>query len=130
MTQTDASFSKGERLCGIKAVSELFSGGRTVTLPPLRLIYRILPADEKLQPLRVMISVPKRNFKRAVDRNLIRRRIKEAWRMNKTTLKETLLQNNRRLEVAVIWNDTVIRNWEETVTAVKEALERLTRLKY
>jgi len=130
MTQTDASFSKGERLCGIKAVSELFSGGRTVTLPPLRLIYRILPADEKLQPLRVMISVPKRHFKRAVDRNLIRRRIKEAWRMNKTTLKETLLQNNRRLEVAVIWNDTVIRNWEETVTAVKEALERLTRLKY
>jgi len=32
--------------------------------------------------------------------------------------------------VAVIWNDTVIRNWEETVTAVKEALGRLTRLKY
>jgi len=130
MTQTDASFSKGERLCGIKAVSELFSGGRTVNLPPLRLIYRILPADENFQPLRVMISVPKRNFKRAVDRNLIRRRIKEAWRMNKTPLKEALLQNNRRLEVAVIWNDTVIRNWEETVTAVKEALGRLTRLKY
>jgi ribonuclease P protein component len=130
MTQTDASFSKGERLCGIKAVSELFSGGRTVNLPPLRLIYRILPADENLHPLRVMISVPKRHFKRAVDRNLIRRRIKEAWRMNKTPLKEALSQNNRRLEVAVIWNDTVIRNWEETMTAVKEALGRLTRLKY
>lgn len=130
MTQTDASFSKGERLCGIKAVSELFSGGRTVNLPSLRLIYRILPADENLQPLRVMISVPKRHFKRAVDRNRIRRRIKEAWRMNKTPLKEALSQNNRRLEVAVIWNDTVIRSWEETMTAVKEALGRLTRLKY
>ncbi|MFZ2285756.1 MAG: ribonuclease P protein component [Bacteroidales bacterium] len=130
MTQTDASFSKGERLCGIKAVSELFSGGRTVNMPPLRLIYRILPADENLQTLRVMISVPKRHFKKAVDRNLIRRRIKEAWRMNKTPLKEVLSGSNRRLEVAIIWNDTVIRNWEETLTAVKEALGRLTRLKY
>lgn len=130
MTQKDASFTKGERLCGIKAVSELFSGGRTLNLPPLRIIYRIVPADENLQPVRVLISVPKRNFKKAVDRNLIRRRIKEAWRMNKTILKETISGSASRLEVAIIWNDTVIRSYDETRKSVKEAIGRLTRLKY
>lgn len=130
MTQTDASFSKGERLCGIKAVSELFSGGRSLNMPPLRITYRILPADVNLQPVRVLISVPKRHFKKAVDRNLIRRRIREAWRMNKTTLKENLSGSASRLEVAIIWIDTAIRPYDEILKAVKEAIGRLTRLKY
>jgi ribonuclease P protein component len=130
MTQTDASFSKGERLCGIKAVSELFSGGRTLNQPPLRIIYRILPADANLQPVRVLISVPRRHFKKAVDRNLIRRRIREAWRMNKTALKESLSGSASRLEVAIIWNDPAILSYDETSESVKEAIGRLTRLKY
>ncbi len=130
MTHTDASFSKGERLCGIKAVSELFSAGRAINLPPLRIIYRILPAGDNREPLRVLVSVPRRHFRKAVSRNLIRRRIKEAWRMNKSTLKEALLSSGRRLEVAIIWNDTETRTWEETETAVREATGRLTRLKY
>ncbi|MFN2312969.1 MAG: ribonuclease P protein component [Bacteroidales bacterium] len=130
MTQTDASFSKEERLCGIKAVSELFSEGRSLNLPPLRIIYRILPADVNLHPVRVLISVPKGHFKKAVDRNLIRRRIREAWRINKTTLKENVSGSASRLEVAIIWNDTVIRPYDETLKAVKEAIGRLTRLKY
>lgn len=130
MTLENASFSKGERLCGIKAVSELFSGGRTINLPPLRIIYRILPAGVNVHPVRVLISVPKRHFKKAVDRNLIRRRLKEAWRMNKTPLTEALSRSSSRLEVALIWTDTAIRSWEETGKSVKDAIGRLTRLKY
>lgn len=130
MTENDFSFSKGERLCGVKAVSELFSGGRTITLPSLRIIYRLLPADPDIHPLRVLISVPKRHFKKAVDRNLIRRRIREAWRLHKKTLSETLMQKNNRLEVALIWTCTVTGSWDETLNCVKEAIGRLSRLKY
>ncbi len=130
MTQTNASFSKGERLCGIKAVSELFSGGRTLNLPPLRIIYRILPSDENYQRVRVLVSVPRRQFKKAVDRNLIRRRIKEAWRSDKRPLTEAVERTDSRLELAIIWNDTVIRSYDETSKSVKEAIGRLTRLKY
>jgi ribonuclease P protein component len=130
MTKTDASFSKGERLCGIKAVSELFSGGRTLNLPPLRIIYRILPSDENYQRVRVLVSVPRRQFKKAVDRNLIRRRIKEAWRSDKSPLTEAVERTDSRLELAIIWNDTVIRSYDETSKSVKEAIGRLTRLKY
>ena len=130
MTQTNASFSKGERLCGIKAVSELFSGGRTLNLPPLRIIYRILPSDENYQRVRVLVTVPRRQFKKAVDRNLIRRRIKEAWRSDKSPLTEAVERTDSRLELAIIWNDTVIRSYDETSKSVKEAIGRLTRLKY
>jgi ribonuclease P protein component len=130
MTKTDASFSKGERLCGIKAVSELFSGGRTLNLPPLRIIYRILPSDENYQRVRVLVTVPRRQFKKAVDRNLIRRRIKEAWRSDKSPLTEAVERTDSRLELAIIWNDTVIRSYDETSKSVKEAIGRLTRLKY
>lgn len=130
MTKSHLSFSKGERLCGVKAVSELFSGGRTITLPPLRIIYRVLPADPTLSPLRVLISVPKRYFKKAVDRNLIRRRIREAWRLNKKPLTETLVHQERRLEVALIWTGTVTGSWDETMKCVLETIRRLSRLKY
>lgn len=130
MKKEDASFTKGERLCGIKAVSELFSGGRTINLPPLRIIYRIMPADEAFMPVRIMISVPKRLFRKAVDRNLIRRRIREAWRKNKMPLKEMISGTGRRIEVALIWNDTVMIPFDETEQAVKKVIGKLTHLKY
>ncbi|MRR18606.1 ribonuclease P protein component [bacterium] len=130
MKKEDASFTKGERLYGVKAISELFSGGRTINLPPLRIIYRIMPADEAHLPVRVMISVPKRHFRKAVDRNLIRRRIRETWRKNKTPLSDMVSGSGRRIEVAIIWNDTVIIPFDETEKAVKDAIGRLTHLKY
>jgi ribonuclease P protein component len=130
MRQTDVSFSKGERLCGIKAVSELFSGGRGFNLPPLRVVYMVMPADEALRPVRLMVSVPKRHFKRAVDRNLIRRRIKEAWRKGKMPLESAVSGTGKRLELAIIWSDTVIRPYDETLKAVNDVIGRLTRLKY
>ncbi|MDZ7633049.1 MAG: ribonuclease P protein component [Bacteroidales bacterium] len=130
MRHKDASFTRGERLCGIKAVSELFSGGRTINMPPLRVIYRMMPADEAHEPVRVLVSVPKRNFRKAVERNLIRRRIKEAWRKNKMPLKEVVSASGQRIELAVIWNDTLIRPYDETEKSVKDVIGRLTRLKY
>ncbi|MCK7542325.1 MAG: ribonuclease P protein component [Marinilabiliales bacterium] len=68
----------------------------------------------------MLISVPKRNFKKAVDRNLIRRRIKEAWRKNKTAAERgSFSEATERIELAIIWNDTVIRPYEETDEACK-----------
>ncbi len=130
MRHKDASFPKGERLCGIKAVSELFSGGRGFNQLPLRVVYRVLPADKTLQPVRLLVSVPKRHFKRAVDRNLIRRRIKEAWRTCKKPLETMVEETGSRLEMALIWSDTVIRPYDETLKAVNDVIGRLTLLKY
>jgi len=130
MRKKVASFTRGERLCGIKAISELFSGGRNINLPPLRIIYRILPAGETFEPVRLLISVPKRHFRKAVDRNLMRRRIREAWRKNRMPLREIISGSGRRIELAVIWNDTEIKPYDATEKCVKDLIERLTHLKY
>jgi len=129
MKQKKESFSKRERLCGIKAVSELFAGGRTINMPPLRVVYRVISSDESLPPLRVLISVPKRNFKKAVDRNLIRRRIKEAWRKNKQPLM-MMPEKGKRLELALLWIDTEIRTYDDIEKCVIEVMGRLSHLKY
>jgi len=129
MVQKGASFTKGEKLCGVRAINDLFSGGRTINLPPLRIIYRVLPGDPSLEPARVLISVPKRSFRKAVDRNLIKRRIREAYRQNKLPLIDSLTGNCKHIDIAIIWNDTSIQPYDVTRRCVKEMIGKLIHLK-
>lgn len=79
----DETLPKSERLCGATAVADLFEHGKGVTEGCFRCKY-LLRADE--EPCRMVVSVPKRNFKRAVKRNLLKRRIRESYRRQKSLL--------------------------------------------
>ena len=97
------SFPKKERLCSRKAIETLFaSGNRSLTAFPLRVVYT--PAEET----QVLISVSKRHFKHAVDRNRAKRQIGEAWRQNRSILISPLLPDvidapTPSLHLAFIW---------------------------
>ncbi len=91
-------FPKAERLCSKRAIALLFEKGRTDVksfyLFPFRVSYHytLAPGGTRIGPdtAAILINVPKRQFKRAVDRNLLRRRIREAYRLNRQLLgKET-----------------------------------------
>jgi ribonuclease P protein component len=76
------SFGKDERLSKEKWIKELFEKGSSFYFHPFKVLY--LPHPDASSPKnQVMFSVPKRMFKRAVDRNAIKRRLREAWRLNK-----------------------------------------------
>lgn len=78
------SFPKSERLCSRKAIEALFaSGNRSFTAFPLRVVYR------QAEETQLLISVSKRHFKHAVDRNRAKRQIREAWRLNRDILTAT-----------------------------------------
>lgn len=77
------SFKKAERLSKKKLIQELFSKGSSFYLHPFKVIY-LKSTDSEVN--QILISVPKSNFKRAVDRNTIKRRIREGYRLNKSAL--------------------------------------------
>ncbi len=75
------SFPKAEKLTGKKRIEELFKRGSSFYLNEIGVRFKKSTDEDTFH--RVLISVPKKNFKRAVDRNLLKRRIREAYRLNK-----------------------------------------------
>jgi len=80
----NASYSKKEKLKSKKLIEELFAEGQVVSVFPLRLVYIKSSLKEGIN-LKTGVSVSKRNFKNAVDRNKIKRLMREAYRLNKAS---------------------------------------------
>lgn len=78
----NAKYSKNEKLKSKKKIEQLFNDGCSVSTYPLRLIYLQTPLTESYTS-KVAVSVSKRNFKKATDRNQIKRLLREAYRQNK-----------------------------------------------
>jgi ribonuclease P protein component len=81
----DFSFSKDEKLKSKKEIDTLFSEGKSVAKYPLRLVY-IEANNNQTVPLKMGVSVSKKHFKKAVDRNYFKRVLRECYRLNKDKL--------------------------------------------
>ncbi|HXJ98919.1 MAG TPA: ribonuclease P protein component [Gelidibacter sp.] len=79
----DQSFKKIEKLKSQKLIEKLFSEGKSIAVYPLRLVYLKTSFEDPVK-LKVGVSVSKRNFKKAVDRNRMKRLMREAYRLNKS----------------------------------------------
>lgn len=83
----DFTFKKSERITSQLVIDEIFEGGNTaMSVFPLRAIYMLSARTDEQSPLRILVSVPKKRFKHAVDRNRLKRQIREAYRLNKHEL--------------------------------------------
>ncbi len=98
------TLQKKERLNSKIIIEKLFSGG-SKSLPafPLRIVYMPIEEEEDYPTLSILISVPKKKFKRAVKRNRVKRQIREAYRKNKFILKDVLDKENKKAAIAFIW---------------------------
>lgn len=114
-------FGKEERLCSRKAIDRLFNGGgsRSMAAFPLRLVYLKDDDTGGEAGSKLLISVPKRCFKRAVKRNCVKRQIREAYRKNKPRLAESYL-------LALIWLDDKLWPTVDVEAKVVSLLQRLT----
>ena len=100
------SLNKKERLSSKKQISSLFKEGHSVFKYPFKLFYKIIPApDNSVSPVLFSVSVPKRKIKKAVKRNLIKRRTREAYRLNKYSLTGKVPQDKQLLIMFVYVGD-------------------------
>ena len=99
------TFPLKEHLKSKKTIEQLYAEGASVTAFPLRAVF-IEQAKEEQEPVAaILISVAKKRFRHAVDRNLIKRRIREAYRTSKHPFIEALQNNGKKMAVAIIYID-------------------------
>jgi len=90
------TFTKEERLCSKKSLDLLFKNGSSFLLYPFRISFLPIDAAHRF-PVQVVINVSKKRYKRAVDRNLIKRRTREAYRLQKQVLLYDSLSSSNQL---------------------------------
>lgn len=106
------TFSKQERLCSKKSIETLLSKGNSFTAHPFK-IHWLIQTESLPYPARMAVSVSKKNFKKAVDRNKIKRRIREIYRLNKDTLYDFLNKNNNKIDIFLIYTAKEILSFHE-----------------
>ncbi len=116
---------KSERLCSERRIETLFSGGRRGYAHPLKYCWLTAEAAEGDAPVSVMFSVPKKAFKRAWKRNLIKRRMKESYRRAKQALVEKTAASGRRIDIALICSADEIPDFKTIDHAVAKILEQI-----
>lgn len=126
MSQTTKyGLSKAERLHG-GAVDSLFVRNKGGYAHPYRFIYKVrerLPEDEA--GVSVLFVVPKRNVKKAVGRNLLKRHTREAYRTQKLPIIERAAQKGLHVDVGLIYNTKEIVDFKPIYDAVGEILEKI-----
>jgi len=96
------TFHKEERLCSQKLIEELFSSGESFLSYPLKVVFTKTELPAKY-PAQAAFTVSKRNFKRAVKRNLLKRRMREAYRLNKPSFYAAIIEMNLQIAVMFVY---------------------------
>lgn len=116
-------FSKSDKLCGAVRIQHLFAEGKTFLAYPIRVCY--LPV-ESMESTQVLMSVPKRLFKRAVKRNRLKRLMREAYRLNNTDLDTYCRTRSCRLQIAFQYISSDLADYQMVEKAMRKALRKIS----
>ena len=119
--------SRAERLRG-KSADMLFKGSKGGFMFPYRFVYKVRPAEaDDKAAVAVLFSVPKRNIKRAVGRNLLKRRSREAYRLNKLAIVDRATEKGVHIDIALIYSHKEPLEYTQLNNAVQNILAKICR---
>jgi ribonuclease P protein component len=118
------TFDKSEKLCSTKIISGLFENGNIFHSSLLKVVWGKSPVPLP-GPAQVVFSVSKRGFRLAVTRNLIKRRLREAYRKNKRILYEHLLRENIQIAFVVILKGNSVPDYPAIENSIKKMINKL-----
>lgn len=119
------SLGKKEKLKSRKQIETLFASGKSFAVFPIRVTYIFSAADGGQPLMQTGVTASKRYFKKAVDRNRIKRLLREAYRLQKTELAEALKQTNTKAYLFFMYTDKTIASFDVVKIAMNHCLKRL-----
>ncbi len=105
-------------------ISKIFSEGAVVKSFPIRIQF-IFHDSKELPVCQMGVSVPKRNFKKAVDRNRIKRQIREAYRLNKSGFIQKLVMSNKQGAIMVVYSGKEKFEYSNIEASLKKSLDKI-----
>jgi len=121
------TLSHHERLKSRKQIDKLFKSGNYFNLPPLRLSYLLAEGGEN-EALQLGVGVSVKHFKKAVDRNRVKRLLREAWRVQKMELAALAKDKRRSLKVFIIYTGRELPDYQLIYERTRSAIARLSTL--
>ena len=122
------TYQKKDKLKSRKQTQHLFSTGQAINVFPIRLIYTIEPMATALEMgsasslLQAGVGAPSRTFRKAVQRNRVKRLLREAYRLEKPNFITQAALDNKRVNLFFLYNDANVLTQVEIQAKVKEAL--------
>ncbi|TMI90562.1 MAG: ribonuclease P protein component [Bacteroidetes bacterium] len=123
------TLGKEERLKSRKQIENLFDKGRSFVIAPFRIYYIVnseVPIQKGESGLKFGVGVSAKNFRKAVDRNRIKRLTREAWRLQKNDIKEKVGETQRQLNVFLIYTGKELPDFTTVKDKVAIALKKLS----
>lgn len=120
------TLGKNERLKSRKQIELLFSEGKKFSITPFRVHYIFNELTNP--PLQFGVGVSNRNFKRAVDRNRIKRLVREAYRLQKTPLHQKVKEKKGRLNIFIIYTGKELPGYKEVFDKMNKILDKLYQI--
>ena len=119
-------FNKAEHLCSIKTVDLVFETGKKINVNPFRFIW-IESATTDNVKLKIAFSVPKKFFKRAVDRNKIKRHMREAYRIHRDKQLSQIANSGKQFAAMLVFNAREPLPYSETEAKIILTLQRFAK---
>lgn len=120
------TFGKDEKLKSKKIIDQLFKEGKSVSTNGFTLVYLAKPLIT-FYPAQAGFSVPKKFFKHAVDRNRIKRLMREAYRLNKISFYEKLAERKEQMAIMFVYKGKELPGHEAVTKAVLHCMNRISK---
>ena len=120
------TFRKEERLSNKKKIRSLFSEGYSFIIFPIKITWKETKLDCHY-PVQVLINVSQHNFRKAVDRNILKRRMREAYRKNKHLLYEPLILSKKQYALSLVYIGKNIADYQDIETIIITTIQRLIK---
>jgi ribonuclease P protein component len=122
------TFGKDERLKSPVQIGKLFASGKPMVMYPFKVFWNYTGPEGQKKTVKVAVSVPKKKFRKAVDRNLIKRRLREAYRKNKFLLIDPLSEKKIYIILIILYLPDKILGYNEIQAGCCRILRELSLL--